>query len=67
MNVIIHSAALAVTLAIAYIHLSALNEGMVKNYFYITYFIVITYTIIAIGFLLSGRKDLAEMIGTYGT
>jgi hypothetical protein len=64
-GIIIHSLALALAVLFAHLHLGALNEGLVKNYFYIIYFFGITYNMIAIGILASGRKDLAANIGAY--
>jgi len=65
MSIIVHSLALALVIIIAYLHLDALNPGLVKNYFYVIYFIAVSYNIVAIGILASGNREAAKMIGTY--
>jgi hypothetical protein len=65
MGIIVHSLTLALVIIIAYLHLNALNPGLVKNYFYVIYFIAICYNIVAIGILGSGNPEAARMIRTY--
>ena len=64
-SIIMQFIALVIALIIAYLHLSALIPGVVKNYFYVFYFIMIAYNIIVIGVLASGNHSLAKTMGAW--
>jgi hypothetical protein len=63
MTMIVFSSALVVQLILAYVLLSSLVPGTVKNILYAVFFITISYTIVCIGLMAGGRGDIASKLG----
>ena len=63
MNVIVYCSALVIELILAYVMLNNLEPGPLKNGLYTVFFLLISYTIVCIGLIVGGKRDIASKLG----